>query len=396
MRNRKIISNSKYYVCILIYFVVSVIMNTMPGQSILGNIPYRLLYITYILLVFLNIFSSKKISIVSALLLIMGVIIFSYIYIKTSYTVPMIVILLTLGAHKCSSDIIAKIHFYSVGAIILIVTIASQMGLIVDRLFTREDGLTRHSMGMTYVTIWAGIVGFLLMEYIFLHRRNIKMRHIIFYCIVVIYSYVMTDTRIDMGINLFVLILLVLYPYIKKSKIILRLMIFSFPICAFVGYGIQAMYILNPAKYSTLDDFFTGRLSVSTRVLAQYPITLFGSYFKMQGLGSVNFDTNYGYFFIDSMYLNYLTQYGIVFMIFISAIVVYISYRLYKNNDVLMLCLLMVTALHGIIISSTILPYFNSLYIIACARINNQLEDNQVNINFLPKIRFKRQNNLNI
>ena len=170
-RKRSIsVSSFIYYLVFGFYLLYSTLTGTMLGQAewILKSGKFIVLICSSgIILKFLveNRFRVRE-CIIACIML--GITVLVFIYMDDYF--PFFLILFMYGARKCDARMLAKIYLLCTGGIVLLATILSQIGIIEDRLFYRDNGLLRHSMGMTYVTIWAGVLFSIIAVYIYLRH----------------------------------------------------------------------------------------------------------------------------------------------------------------------------------------------------------------------------------
>ena len=139
----------------------------------------------------------------------------------------------------------------------------------------------------------------------------------------------------------------------------------------------------NPSQFALVDIILSHRFSETAKVIGQHPYTLLGQAIKMQGWGSVDFDKNFGYYFVDSFYLNYSLQFGMLWMGILCMIIPLIFSKLKNRGYEWLLLFMFLSSLHGVIISTIFLPDFNPIFIIAFAEYTNIMR-NTGKIEMLP------------
>lgn len=230
---------------------------------------------------------------------------------------------------------------------------------------SNADMTIRHSFGMTYVTIWAAYMFFLCASMIYIRRNKLRWTDY-FICVIVAYvSYVYCRARLESFMLIAMLILLTVCNKIQDSKVYKVFTVYSFAISGLLAYGLQIGYAMFPEKFAIVDYLLSWRLRQTAKVLSQYDFKLFGQVIRMQGNGTVNFDTNIGYFFVDSFYINYALKFGILFIAILFVIMTLVFRHLYEKGFRRELIFLSTACYHGVIISSIILPYMNPLFLMA-------------------------------
>lgn len=359
-----------YYIAFALFVFWGALSNSMFGQT---TIIYTLVqlsnYICIGLIFFKMIFEKNEIKI-WVFLGILSVVSLG-VYFKMGSSFPMIITFLIMGSRNCDPRKLVLIHLICVGMILIVSQIASSQGIIEDRIFYfyRAGGnvQVRHSMGMTYVTIWAAMVFFIVSDYLYLRIKTLKKIELLFIGLIGVMVEHFSHTRIEVAAIFLIAIFSILYSKIMNVGIVKKVISLIIPISMSVAFMTVFLYQLNPAKFSKLDQFFSGRLAISSKAIVDYGINLFGQNIRMQGNGTVNFDSNFGYFFIDSAYINYTLQYGILFVLLLVALLTYVTIKLYKKNEYFLIGMIAFSAVHGIIISSIFVPYMCPWFVIAYA-----------------------------
>ena len=308
----------------------------------------------------------KKISKRNFFIFVASVIAALVMYYYSKSMIPLIIFLSLIGAEGTDSKIIGKVFFCSTGVIVILSTILSLLGAIEDRIFVMGIArIIRHSFGMTYVTIWAAYMFFLCASMIYIRRNKLRWTDY-FICVIVAYvSYVYCRARLESFMLIAMLILLTVCNKIQDSKVYKVFTVYSFAISGLLAYGLQIGYAMFPEKFAIVDYLLSWRLRQTAKVLSQYDFKLFGQVIRMQGNGTVNFDTNIGYFFVDSFYINYALKFGILFIAILFVIMTLVFRHLYEKGFRRELIFLSTACYHGVIISSIILPYMNPLFLMA-------------------------------
>ena len=355
-----------YYASIWLYFTCGSLSNSMIGQMDIVNTFIQAGTYASILGFVFRIIIMKKISKRNFFIFVASVIAALVMYYYSKSMIPLIIFLSLIGAEGTDSKIIGKVFFCSTGVIVILSTILSLLGAIEDRIFVMAIArIIRHSFGMTYVTIWAAYMFFLCASMIYIRRNKLRWTDY-FICVIVAYvSYVYCRARLESFMLIAMLILLTVCNKIQDSKVYKVFTVYSFAISGLLAYGLQIGYAMFPEKFAIVDYLLSWRLRQTAKVLSQYDFKLFGQVIRMQGNGTVNFDTNIGYFFVDSFYINYALKFGILFIAILFVIMTLVFRHLYEKGFRRELIFLSTACYHGVIISSIILPYMNPLFLMA-------------------------------
>ena len=299
---------------------------------------------------------------------LIGIAIGVVVFLSMDSLVPISIMLVIYGTRRSDEKDIIKIYYLSTGVVILLSTVLSQIGLIDDKIFIRTaTGLKRHSMGMQYSTVWAAFVFFLICTYIY-YKKKLNIWHVIVVLAIDYYLYKMTDAILEAVLIILIALIPWLYPVInKKNTFISFFLKYSLALSCVIAFIVELLYIKYPDKLFRLDVLLSKRLSITANVIKQNGFHLFGKRFFMQGFGTWNFDWSLGYNYVDSFYINYTLQFGIIYMVFIIALFTKICVDLYSNEQYYLLTLFSLSSIHGIFISSIFLPQCNPFFMILFA-----------------------------
>lgn len=295
------------------------------------------------------------------------------VYFSTGNTAPLMLFMFVIGAKGTSDIVLGRIFAICNGLIVGLSTIASLLGLVEDRTFYAGSRGIRHSMGMTYVTVWAAYIFFITAAFIYTRYGKLhRFTWIIVTAFALIVDYY-SKTRVEVGSLL--LLAVFLFPpilaRILQSRVLRFIAQTSFIWSLLLSYGLTFLYMSHPSKYKWLDNIFSGRLSLAGLGIVKYGFKPFGTSFRQQGWGSLNFDWNFGYFFIDSFYISYTLMYGVVFMVVLTVLFTIAAFRL-KDNDNWLLIFVLLSAVHGIIIPQMIDSYLCPFFVFLFARYTRQ------------------------
>lgn len=364
-----------YYISLWLYFISGSLSNSMLGQMEAFNFLIRIFFYAGTAGLVTRIVLLKKIRLQNFKFIAVSLIVSAVIYYFAKSTVPMIVFLTLVGAEKSNSTVIAKIYFLSSGMVMFLSTLLSFIGILEDRVFVMgAQRYVRHSFGMTYVTIWAAYGFFILATMCYLRKNKLKLTDYLLCAVFSYVAYTYCHARLEAFMLIILLLLLTFLDFIENKKIFKWLTTNSFLISLTACYCLQYAYSIQPEKFIVIDYYLSGRLKQTAIVLAQYGFKPFGQYVRMQGNGTVNFDSTLGYFFIDSFYLNNGLKYGIVFIFVLAVIITMVFYKLYNQKYYRELVFFALASYHGIIISNIMLPYVNPLFLMAYAEYSKKIK----------------------
>ena len=220
-------------------------------------------------------------------------------------------------------------------AFLFFISVFSRIGFVPDLIFYR-DGSARHSLGLMYPTVYSARVFFLLLGYLYLRGKNIKLLEVIFLLGLSYLLLEVTGGRLDSYLLIMAIILFYLF-----SKINVHLIkIFSLIACfaPFIGatlsyYSALAYNNMNPLHVK-INNLFSTRLFLGHWALSLYKPLPFGQIVYEQGNGGLEGYNNIAnlYFFIDSSYLSILLKNGWIFFVALLLLLTYKLFSLYKSK----------------------------------------------------------------
>ena len=201
-----------------------------------------------------------------------------------------------------------------------------------------------------------------------------------------IYMFRMTDSRLEAVFIILVSFIPFIYKRIKFDNPFVKFYLkYSMLLACFSTFVVELLYLKYPNRLSFLNDLMSKRLSITAEVIRQNGFHLLGKSFFMQGFGTWQFDWKLGYNFVDSFYINYTLQYGIIFMAFIIILYTIICRDLYANKEYFLLILFSICVIHGMFISSIFLPQCNPFFMVLFAEWINIRKKTSVNNNNMNK-----------
>lgn len=305
-------------------------------------------------------------KIIPSLFLAIFILINNYYLSDKSWFVDIIVIIF------CARDINYKQFLtYTFGLLVvyyLSVIFAYAVGLIPASITYRSLG-TRNSLGFGWST-WPAF-GFFYISLIYMVLRGKRVTYIELLIVTGIASffYYMTTTRYAYFLTLLV-VLIWLFKKVTKfnfyGNAIVRTGIYILmPLLTVVIY----FFSKNVARFSELDELFSGRLTLGNMALQRYGIKLLGR----QTVFSTSRDTiGVQFSYVDSALLQSLITYGVITMMLIS-IVFYLFEKkiIIAQNDFLLIAVAF-TIINGFTDPQLFEPFYNVFFVlIGCLLIND-------------------------
>ena len=263
---------------------------------------------------------------------------------------------------------------------LLLIILSAYLGIITNYVSYRRLGnrSRREYLGFRYVLYPAGYISNVISLYIYLKKEKIKIFEIIMLFCLNYWCYAKTDSRLSFYLSSSIL----LYALVKhigdrkkkkhSSSMITKIgkavfgffSSYSFVICAIFSIMLSALYTPTNPQLRAINEFFSNRLSLGKNALVTYGASLLGGRIQFVGFGlnSQGEMSVEQYNYVDSFYVQFLIRFGIVFMILLLCLLTYTQVKYRKSNDVYMMVLLSVMALHCIVDDLFMQLFFNGLW----------------------------------
>lgn len=277
--------------------------------------------------------------------------------------------LLIYSSRKIKFEKIAKFTLIETGILFIVIIISAKTGIIFNYSF--NNGIRqREYLGFRYSLYPQMFLFNITALYLYINRSK---KSIFRYIIVVIantWLFECTDARLSFYLSIVLIIgmlMINLKPEIlKKRKIIVNILCYSFVICATFSLTMIINYDSSNSTMKKLDEILEKRLSLGHSSLSEYPVNLLGNevHFVGNGLTKEGTRSNKKYNYVDCFYLNIIEKYGILFFLILITLLTYTSIKMYKTQQYEFLIIFAVLALHNIIDDLAIYLYFNTFWFV--------------------------------
>lgn len=207
-------------------------------------------------------------------------------------------------------------------------------GVIEDYVFSASTR-ARHGLGFDWATTGPILFLFLSLTYICVRKENLKIIELavieVIHCI--FYHYTDTNMTFYMG-TLSVIIFLCSILVKKKWYITERLgylICFAPTVIGILAILLHVSYDGSNAVWAKLNNLMSGRLSLGYDAFRTYGLTLFGQNIEWVGFGID--ESGVGYNYVDCSYLQYMLEYGVIFLVLVLTIYTLIIYRAVKHKN---------------------------------------------------------------
>jgi hypothetical protein len=266
------------------------------------------------------------------------------------------VLFLILGAKNVPFKKLLQIYCAISGTLIIITVITSQTGLVENLIYERNG--QRISFGFNYPTDFAAHIFYMVLAYCYLRKGYLTNLELMGILGLSIFSYHYCGARTN---AICLLLTFIVFLYLKNryfnrsrnyvlNKIFSRLLVFSIPISALCIVILTFLYQANQNDVilTSINNLLSNRLCWNIVGLERYGIHLYGSIFKMIGLGGSTTPPN-EYFFLDSSYILILLRYGVMVFVTTMVISVFSSLRAERQKDITLLLIISLIAIQSLV-----------------------------------------------
>jgi hypothetical protein len=284
-------------------------------------------------------------------------------YKYSTYVDLIILIVLMIGSKNIKLDDIVKCHFIVYGIVTLIALICASLGVIENyALYSSLRGY-RYSMGNTYPTDFAAGVFYLVLDFVYLERNKWRKAYslgiiLLSWCV---YRVSDANTSFILSCCIAIAMLIIKSPKGMKlfsSKLMQHIIVWSFPVLAFLSIGIQYIYAsVNRTILYRIDLLLNNRIAYGNQAIEKYNLSLFGKHIQLVGAGWGTSSDNY--FYVDNGYLQVALIYGILLLCIFCLGFSYVNYKnKYRQTNPVLSLILFFIAISGLIEPR----FFNILY----------------------------------
>ena len=298
----------------------------------------------------------------------------------------MLLFLFLIDSDLCKIDDILKVSIVGILSSVMIVVFLSQVGVIQDYIFMRDDFKQAHCLGFSYYYTVSTMFLFAVIMYLYI-RINIRYIELAAILFVGFTIYKFCTTRLPFYILIIAIAIYLLmckYNLIRSidNKFCKIVSLFLGPLFFVVSVAASILYNENNRYLVFLDKCLNGRLHLSNLAFKMYDVKFLGQSIEMVG-------NEYGkkggeYFFIDSGYILSILNYGIVFTLILLLLYSLIGYNACRRNDKKLFIWVIIVLLFNVVNGCWIISIYNPILFILLGNRYNQVKGNlneKININ---------------
>lgn len=177
--------------------------------------------------------------------------------------------------------------------------------------------IRRYSLGANYPTNLAARFLSILMAYAALKEFKLSVPEYISFFAVAVWTYIITDTRLDLILTLLLILAILLYKPICKflSKVSYKTIILLCLIYITIILLLGLLYLIMPHNpiINLINNLLSGRLNYEAHAISHYSIKPFGQFIYQPGNGA---------FYIDSIYFRIPLMYGIPMILIFTVLLI--------------------------------------------------------------------------
>lgn len=277
--------------------------------------------------------------------------IFIYIARKTDYKKIAFFSLIIMSVTLFTVVFAAKIHF--------IPNIVSGLG----------SGRKREFLGFRFPLNAPTMAFNITALYIYLREEKINLIDSSVLCLLNTYLFTKTNSKLSYFLSLVLIVLAFVLKYkqreLVKLKALTNVLTYVFIFTFSLSIIIALLYSKNIEFLYELDELVEGRISYANKSLVEYGVTLFGEDIPWIGWGvdangNKNATTQFEYFYVDNMYIQYMQRYGMIVMMILLAVYTMTLKKARKDNDIYCLAILSIIALRFMIDNLSFQLYYNT------------------------------------
>ena len=257
---------------------------------------------------------------------------------------PVVLLVLAYVYASKGCDVEKNVKYVLIALIIayVVIVLSRVFGISKEAIFKQMkygQMKNRYSFGFGYTCVGTIYFLFITIIYIYLRKNKFSVIEAIVILLINILLYLLTFTRN----NFYFIILIVIFAFFMKYnentflyKVFGMLTVISPILGSIIIYVLTRLYGIGVPFAIKFNSFVTGRLHLTNDAFVKYGISLFGNPVDFIG-GAASGTIRYNY--VDSAYMQYLIQYGLIVFIILLVYFTFLSYKAYKfNNKWVLIC----------------------------------------------------------
>ena len=275
-----------------------------------------------------------------------------------------------LGARNIDFKRIARFTVYITGGMMTITIVSALLGIIPNYLEINPDR-HRYYLGYLYSLYGPAYMLNVTMLVIYLRQRSIRLWQLALLLLINYWLFLKTNSRLSFYLSIICLVFALVNKIRKDNferlKVVPVLLIPAYIVCFFISFWISMYYNPGVTWQRELNSIFGGRLRLGQLSLIRYGVSMLGNSnieWIGNGLDAFGKRSTETYSYVDSLYLQFLQRYGILFMVLFLLVATAMMIVCYRKHMHLLEIVLASVAFHGIIDNLVLYLHYNTFWLL--------------------------------
>ena len=288
--------------------------------------------------------------------------------------------LIFCGRHTSFRKIM-KTCLIAFGLALVTTVVCANTGIIEDYILDPDSTRPRHFLGFLYALYGPSVYFNCAAILVYLRKQKITWIEIVLLLAGNQYLYKMTDSRLSyfsvILLVLFSLLLKYFYDFFTKRTVLKALMASSLVLSMFVGYGVTLWYSPENELSVQVDNKLSHRLQKGKASFDSIGFSLLGRDYDYVGNGlemdgsSVKAQQPDNY--VDCFYIKNMERFGVLFFLLVIGLYTKVLWKLSRRNELYLLMIFSLFALHGILDDLIFTLYYNSFWFLGTLLLNEDV-----------------------
>lgn len=280
--------------------------------------------------------------------------------------------LLVVAAKDIDFKLIIKEFMIIIGTGLVLTFLSAKLGWIMGLTNSRDGSAEiRYALGTVYPTDLAARIFYLMLAYAMYKKFKFTLPEYVSLVSVTIWTYVVTDTRLDLGLMVLIItsglfrdkiIALIKVLHVKWTSILSLIGIFSVIILTY-------LYQPNNLLFKIFNKLLSGRLEFGQVAFERYNVTLGGQMVAQNGNGGIHHGI-FDYFFIDCSFLRVLMMNGMISFFILLFGIYYLTRRFMMQQTYVLEIALLLVILSSLLDHHLLEVSYNMLFLAFFANID--------------------------
>lgn len=227
------------------------------------------------------------------------------------------------------------------------VLILTAFGIIKDHIYSLNIR-NRHGLGFNWTTVFPNMFMYMTLYLIYIRKSRIALYEVFIVLSIAIFCYITTDTKSAFVLTVLGILLAYLLKYnkfLQKYHKIYNYIALGLPILmASLIIIVSYLYNSDNMVLSKINSILSGRLSLGKNAINEFGFTFMARTLPLVGGEPLN-GSSYNY--VDSSFMLYLLNFGIIFFVMLMALLEYFANLINSKKDTYMLLVFCIFIVHS-------------------------------------------------